>query len=294
MYKIILLLFLSVNLFAEIQNYFNYQAIAVDGGVPVSNTTIAIQFKVSEIDNTVIYTEKNEAVATDNRGFFSIVVGSNTAVSGELDASDFNRPLKLVIEVDYNIADGIVYTLMGEREFTSVPYAIGAKTGGGMIGDIKTSILNFTQFASLAGDSTTFNATTSQWAPANGVNVTGSKYATLTGSATLPDLRGMFLRGLNNFGISTRSDGNQDPDGASRTVGGYQSDQLLAHKHIQGYDASAISGKYGRVQTGLTSGRYEHSDTNSASGDWSSYTSTVGVAETRSRNAAVYYYIKIN
>ena len=293
MYKSILLVFMSVSLFAEIQNNFNYQAIAIDGGVPVSNTNIAIQFKVSEIGGTVIYTEKNEAVATDNRGFFNLIVGNNTVVSGTLDSSDFNRPLKLVIEADYNITDGVTYTLMGESEFTSVPYAIGAKTGGGFIGDIKTSILNFTLFAPLVGDSTTFNATTSQWAPANGSNITGSKYATLTGLTTLPDLRGMFLRGRNNFGISTRSDGLQDPDGV-RTAGSYQADQFKAHYHVQGYDASAISGKYGREDTGSASGRYDHSDTNSASGTLGSKTSTVGSTETRSKNVAVYYYIKIN
>ena len=51
------------------------------------------------------------------------------------------------------------------------------------------------------------------------------------GSGGRPDLRGMFLRGLNNFGTGTRSDGKQDPDGGSRTVGNYQADEMQSHTH---------------------------------------------------------------
>ena len=51
------------------------------------------------------------------------------------------------------------------------------------------------------------------------------------GGGGRPDLRGMFLRGLNNFGTGSRSDGRQDPDGGSRSLRSYQSDQMQSHKH---------------------------------------------------------------
>ena len=54
------------------------------------------------------------------------------------------------------------------------------------------------------------------------------------GSGT-PDLRGQFIRGLNDFGSAagTRADGRQDPGGGGRVLGDYQADQLGSHSHTQ-------------------------------------------------------------
>ncbi len=53
------------------------------------------------------------------------------------------------------------------------------------------------------------------------------------GTDSTPDLRWVFLRWLNSFngGTTTRSDGNQDPEWTSRTVGSYQADQFKSHNH---------------------------------------------------------------
>ncbi len=61
-----------------------------------------------------------------------------------------------------------------------------------------------------------------RWIPADG--------GTHNGLST-PDLRGMFLRGLNNFGtgsLGIRSDGKQDPDG-QRSLGAAQDDAFQKH-----------------------------------------------------------------
>lgn len=50
------------------------------------------------------------------------------------------------------------------------------------------------------------------------------------GTSSTPDLRGQFIRGLNNFGTGARSDGNQDPAGA-RSLGAYQADAFQGHYH---------------------------------------------------------------
>jgi hypothetical protein len=71
------------------------------------------------------------------------------------------------------------------------------------IGTIIASMLQFEKFQNVAGNT---------WKPADGRKVsTTSKYATLTGNTTLPDLRGMFLRGLNQFDPSRREEKVQDP-----------------------------------------------------------------------------------
>lgn len=116
----------------------------------------------------------------------------------------------------------------------------------------------------------------------------------------LPDLRGVFLRGMN----SGRSDGKQDPE-MERYAGGLQlsatklpnkgftglSKESGEHTHTQKaprhYGAGA--GDHARAKpdgSGTTSPSGKHSHTVSINGG--------GDSETRPRNVAVFFYIKIN
>jgi hypothetical protein len=63
------------------------------------------------------------------------------------------------------------------------------------------------------------------WVLANGANVSGSLYHTVTGRTNIPDIRGVFIRGLNNG----RSDGKQNPDATA--LNGLQLDGTKAHTH---------------------------------------------------------------
>ena len=110
------------------------------------------------------------------------------------------------------------------------------------------------------------------WVLADGRTAT-TEYFQATGKADVPDLRGLFLRGLN----AGREDGREDPEGAGRTAGDYQADTLKSHSHLEnlasGNGGVHSGGSYGvinQVQTGKTGG-----------------------LETRPRNVAVYWYIKI-
>lgn len=80
------------------------------------------------------------------------------------------------------------------------------------VGRIVESMLTEAQFQSLNGTA---------WILADGRSVTGSKYATVTGFTTVPNLRGVHLRGKNNG----RADGNQDSAG-ERALGAFQSNAL--------------------------------------------------------------------
>lgn len=66
------------------------------------------------------------------------------------------------------------------------------------IGAIQSAFLTETQFQGQFGTG---------WILADGRSVTGSRYASLTGSASVPDLRGVVLRGKNNG----RNDGKENP-----------------------------------------------------------------------------------
>ena len=169
------------------------------------------------------------------------------------------------------------------------------------IGTIVASILEFEKFRNVAGNS---------WKPADGRKISPkSKYAILTGDKTLPDLRGMFLRGLNQFDpvLGPRRDKYKDPDGSRRKAGTPQEDATSLpknkknpfkgnalsageHSHIyfKAISAGGRSGDLGRAAS-------EASTTGSA-GD---HTHTVlitagGDSETRPVNTAVFYYIKID
>ena len=136
----------------------------------------------------------------------------------------------------------------------------------------------------------------------------GSKYADIINNANinsstrLPDLRGVFLRGLN----VDRNDGKQDLDGGSRVAGDFQpystalpnskfigaAGQAGQHQHTydkaRGYDSG--TGNHARAKpsgaSGTTnpSGNHVHSVEITSGGD----------VETRPNNVSVYYYIKIN
>lgn len=82
------------------------------------------------------------------------------------------------------------------------------------VGTIIHSMLSTAQFATEYGDN---------WVLADGRSVTGSKYASVTGLGTIPDMRGAFLRAKNNG--STRN-----PDG-DLSLGTYSADKFASHNH---------------------------------------------------------------
>jgi len=92
------------------------------------------------------------------------------------------------------------------------------------VGTIISSMLDPVNFARAVGDPLNFDPNTSKWVAADEeTKIPGTKYAELTGNREIPDLQGMFLRGLNNFGTNGRADEFRDIDGY-RDVGGKQGD----------------------------------------------------------------------
>jgi len=88
------------------------------------------------------------------------------------------------------------------------------------IGTIVYSMLTESQFQDAVIDSR------ASWVLADGRSVAGSAYATLTSSSTVPDLRGVFLRGKNN----SRTDGYQNP-GGELNLGQLQAQDIKSHTH---------------------------------------------------------------
>ena len=105
-----------------------------------------------------------------------------------------------------------------------------------------------------------------------------------------PDLRGKFLRGLNAIYAPGQPPFNNwdtigDPDGAKRTVTDYQSDLVKTHSHT-----------YNHFDNHIIKDASDDKDHRLFSlGDSADVqTADYGGSETRPRNIAVYYYVKIN
>lgn len=171
------------------------------------------------------------------------------------------------------------------------------------VGSIVASVLDYSTFSKVNKQPIIFDITKSKWAPADGRKVNGSKYGAYAG--TVPDLRGVFLRGLNKFYVGMPDNTLQaDPD--IRTAGSFQADSIKRHKHVlndpghthpvaSGY--STAGGSNGKPGGELTNGGNGNGDKNVHPALQNTTGITLneyGGAETRPKNIAVYYYIRIN
>jgi len=168
------------------------------------------------------------------------------------------------------------------------------------VGTIISSMLPPSEFTRAVGDPSNFDLSRSQWTLADDKgSIPGTRWAELTNNSPVPDLRGMFLRGIN----SGRNDGNGDPDG-DREPGHLQLDSLQEHNHRIGLHEDRDQLAYFDIGgTGADpSGTFPNGIQNIENpifrvGLPTTYPrrSEARVTnETRPRNISVYYYIKIN
>ncbi len=164
------------------------------------------------------------------------------------------------------------------------------------IGTIITSFLNFEQFnlATKNNEKSPGGIWTSQksrWSPCDGRPIPNSKFGKITSQTNIPDLRGVFTRGLNSFDpfytIPPQNATQLNPE--AKTVGVYQPDEFASHRHGVNYNDGNYA--YPATGTGLQNNsgqefRYDRPLQISIKEE--------GGQETRPKNVSVYYYIKIN
>lgn len=139
------------------------------------------------------------------------------------------------------------------------------------VGDVKYSILSPEKF---------YEENTDDWVLLDGRNIEKTRLHTVLGLQSIPDARGMFLRG-DNF---KRDDGNQDPQ-ENRRIGSYQPDGIVAHSHkITLNPTHASLSDYSNRRIGGTgnSGTIPEGDTQD-----------FGTQETRPKNINLFIYIKV-
>lgn len=105
------------------------------------------------------------------------------------------------------------------------------------LGTIVNSILPWSQFAASVNDPGNFDLKLSTWAPCDGRDIQGSKLH-IASRSTLdlaPDLRGVFLRGLNTFATDETDPvpkEQRDPDNRKQ-AGVRQPHNVGGHSHME-------------------------------------------------------------
>ncbi|PWG78425.1 hypothetical protein [Pararcticibacter amylolyticus] len=199
---------------------------------------------------------------------------------------DPNKDLILVLETDRGVAS----------------YKVPADPTGFNkdlpVGTIITSYLNWTEFQVATNNNLNnpigniWTAKFSKWAPADGREVPNSAFQRIANQTKLPDLRGLFVRGLNQFDQdqSTIVAGERkDPD--TRVRGSYQADLVGAHSH--GWTGHSGNGNPSRALDYIPTDPTGREDAYVRKPEKGYSESGIG-SESRPKNIAVYYYIRIN
>ncbi len=188
------------------------------------------------------------------------------------------------------------------RQLAGCLYGDGEKP---VIGKVIASFMPYEDLNAFTGNQDEFSPYTSKWAPADGRDVAGSVYAFMSrNSNNVPDLRGLFIRGANDFGVTF--DGNvknpvpkarKNPDDLS--VGTFQSDAFQGHRH---------SVEEGGIQPNIVHNQGSGPQQKAAGGTHDIRRLRLildpiedgkngpprTTSETRPKNITVFYYIRIN
>jgi microcystin-dependent protein len=214
---VLVLMLCTLSVTAQYSNLgFSFQGYAIDGeGKALATKGVTVRFTVYRTG--VSYVEEH-ALTTDAYGVFVANVGKGTpsgaTVFGSLDFNNFDFSLR--VEVRETI--GGVYATISDKLLQAVPYARSASNGV-PVGTVVAFAGPSTNIPAgwLLCDGAVLNATTNpQYAQLFAAIGTAWGGTGVT-SFNIPDLRGVFLRGVNGVRADTYADSN-----GSRTLGSFQ------------------------------------------------------------------------
>lgn len=266
MKKVIILcvaLFATLATFAQNSGLgFNYQAVVrnVDGILLAnSNVTLRVSLYPGQMAASPTWVETH-AVQTDMYGSFGITVGHGTRATNSVAAnfSDVNFA-SVYYWMKIEIMEGSSYREVSYAQLPSAPYCEVAHNAAavpvGCIMPFAGPVSNIPAGWMLCDGSEVSRSTY-----ANLYNTIGVAWGTGNGSTTfnLPDLRGMFLRGL------AGTDTVGDPDAGTRlanahggnsgnNVGSYQGDAI---RNITGTVECGTGTNYSIIEGGVGSGAF--------------------------------------
>ena len=127
----LILLFLSVILYAQAPQSFSYQTVVRDANWSViDNQSVGIEISILEdaSNGSVVYSETHSSI-TSQIGLVNLAVGEGTVTVGDFSTIDWGNHTYF-IEVSVDVTGGTNYQVMGTTQLRSVPYALYAETSG--------------------------------------------------------------------------------------------------------------------------------------------------------------------
>ena len=311
------------NTFGQQVKKISVQGFLKDGtGKAVTDGPMVITFKLytTETGGTAAWTDAQTVKVTG--GVYSVYLGTATNPIDALNWGTSTFFVGVTVGTD---------ELTPRTELTFAPYSLGAPFAdrarladlatkattvvcSGALGDVKYSILNPQQFATVNGNC---------WVPMDGGNMSGSKLAAIIGGSTVPNAGGLFLRGQ-----ESQSGSDNDPDrNSNSTIASFQDQAMQTHTHpftgTTSYDQANtaapfitytygyFTGNFGNIPTDALTRSFEEGrgdpdvyprmstadlrgfHGHSVSGTTSNY-SNATVNETRPKNLNLWTYIRIN
>jgi len=127
-------LLFAVSLWAELPEKISFQALVRNSeGQLVANQAVGMKISILQTAATgpAVY-EETQTPTTNTNGMISLEIGGGTVVSGDFANIDWSAgPYFIKSETDP--AGGTNYSITGASQLLSVPYALHAKTAGGLI-----------------------------------------------------------------------------------------------------------------------------------------------------------------
>ena len=186
LYSFILVVFVTLNLFAQSPQKMSYQAVIRNGSNALVTST-AVGMKISILQGsatgTPVYVETHTPTTNAN-GLVSIEIGGGAAVTGTFANIDWSAGTYF-IKTETDPTGGTSYTITGTSQLLSVPYALYSKTSGSLSGGIietdpKVKAIN----GIVKSNGTTISAAVASDFPTLNQNTTGNA-ATATTAGTV-------------------------------------------------------------------------------------------------------------
>ncbi len=123
----------AYNVFAQAPHRLSYQAVIRNStGDLVTNHAVGMKISILQgsASGTPVYVE-TQTPTTNGNGLATIEIGGGTLVSGNFNAISWGSGTYF-LKTETDPAGGISYSIAGTSQLLSVPYALFAKTGGGL------------------------------------------------------------------------------------------------------------------------------------------------------------------
>jgi uncharacterized protein (TIGR02145 family) len=150
LYTFLSIVFIAVNLSAQIPQQMSYQAVirnSSNGLVTSGNVGLRISILQGSATGTPVYVE-TQTPTTNSNGLITIEIGGGTPVTGTFSEIDWSTGTYF-IKTETDPLGGTTYTITGTSQMLSVPYSLYAKTAG--ISDALQSQINMLKNSLAAG-----------------------------------------------------------------------------------------------------------------------------------------------